>query len=661
MTLFTLSTQFSPCGDQPQAIAQLTDGINSGKKSQVLLGVTGSGKTFTMANVIANVNMPTLVIAPNKTLAAQLYAEFKSLFPDNAVEYFVSYYDYYQPEAYLPAQDAYIEKDSSINDRIDRLRHSATHALLTRKDVIIVASVSCIYGLGSPEAYHGMLLSVQKGLTMDRQSLLARLIDIQYKRNDVDFQRGTFRVRGEHVDIIPVYEDAKAVRLEFFGDEISDIFEIDSLTGCVLGVLEECLIFPGSHFVMPKEQLKSSIGHIRDELNARIDYFHINDQPLERARIEQRTRFDLEMIEEMGVCKGIENYSRYLTGRPSGMAPPTLLEYFPNDFLMMIDESHITVSQVGGMYHGDRSRKQTLVDYGFRLPSALDNRPLQFDEFEKKIHQVIYVSATPADYELTATHGEVVEQVIRPTGLMDPCTEVRSTTGQVDDLYLEIQRAVAQNERVLITTLTKRMSEQLAEFFDAKGVRARYLHSDIDSLERIEILHALRLGTFDVLIGINLLREGLDLPEVGLVAILDADREGFLRSTRSLIQTFGRAARHINGRVILYADKITTAMAHAIDETSRRRQLQEQYNDDHGITPESIQKEITNPMNTLFESDYVSVNIPEKSLSPAQLKKTVSSLRKQMIRAANELKFEDAAEIRDRIYELESVDLGLTP
>ena len=671
MSSFKLVSSFAPTGDQPQAIAALTEGVLSGKKHQVLLGVTGSGKTFTVAHLIANAGKPALVIAPNKTLAAQLYAEFRELFPENAVEYFVSYYDYYQPEAYLPAQDLYIEKDSAINESIDRLRHSATHALLTRRDVIIVASVSCIYGLGSPEAYQGMLLKTRRGETMDRQELLKKLVEIQYERNDIDFHRGTFRVRGEVVEIIPAYEDAKAVRLEFFGDELTKIVEIDSLTGRPIGELSEVAVFPGSHYVTPRERMEEAIEAIRGELSLRMKELHENNKVLERARIEQRTNFDLEMMEEMGFCKGIENYSRYLTGRKPGEPPPTLIEYFPRDFLLVIDESHITVPQIGGMYSGDRSRKTTLVEYGFRLPSALDNRPLTFDEFDNLVNQVVYVSATPAEYELNkaaeesaSSHGArvsghgVVEQIVRPTGLIDPAPEVRPTAGQVEDLLGEIEKCVAAGERVLVTTLTKRMAEELADFYRERGVRVRYLHSDVESLERVEILRSLRLGEFDVLVGINLLREGLDLPEVSLVAIFDADREGFLRSTRSLIQTFGRAARNVNGRVILYADNMTDSMKRAIDETLRRRRLQKAYNEEHGITPTTIKKAISDVLHSIYERDYVAVpETGEEALSPEEAGRRIAKLRREMLAAAKKLEFERAAELRDRISSIEKKGL----
>jgi excinuclease ABC subunit B len=656
---FKLVTTFEPSGDQPQAIRHLTDGVLSGKKHQVLLGVTGSGKTFSVANVIANVNRPTLVIAPNKTLAAQLYGEFKELFPENAVEYFVSYYDYYQPEAYLPAQDLFIEKDSAINERIDKLRHSATHSLLTRRDVIIVASVSCIYGLGSPEAYKNMIVRTAKGEALDRQELLRQLIDIRYERNDYDFHRGTFRVRGDSVEIIPAYEDARAVRMEFFGDELTRIVEIDSLTGKPMSELDEVAIFPGSHYVMPEDRLELAVKEIKEELVLQMNRFHENNKPLERARIEQRTKFDIEMIAEMGFCKGIENYSRYLTGRNPGEPPPTLLEYFPDDFLMVIDESHITVPQIGGMHSGDRSRKTTLVEYGFRMPSALDNRPLKFSEFEGHTNQVLYISATPADYEFERTGGEVVEQIVRPTGLIDPKPEVRPTTGQVEDLLGEIRKCVKGGERVLVTTLTKRMSEELADYFREHGVRVRYLHSDIVSIERIEILRSLRKGEFDVLVGINLLREGLDLPEVALVAILDADREGFLRSARSLIQTFGRASRNVNGRVILYADKMTRSMKAAIDETLRRRKHQKAYNKEHGITPTTIKKEISDVLHSIFEMDYATPSIDEVEITPDKLPSELKKLRRAMLAAAKKLDFEKAAEMRDRIIHLENENLGI--
>lgn len=657
---FRLVTDFTPQGDQPEAIAKLTEGILAGKKHQTLLGVTGSGKTFSIAHVIAHVGKPTLVMAPNKTLAAQLFAEFSELFPENRVEYFVSYYDYYQPEAYVPSRDLYIEKDSAINEQIDRLRHSATHALLTRKDVIIVASVSCIYGLGSPQAYQSMLVRTTAGTTWDRQKLLSKLIEIRYDRNDYDFHRGTFRVRGDSIEIFPAYEDCKAVRLEFFGDELEKIVEIDPLTGQSLGTLSEICIYPASHFVTSEAHLKKAIVEIRADLKKQITTFKNNRKLLEAQRIEQRTRYDCEFLEEMGVCKGIENYSRYFEDRKPGDPPPTLLEYFPRDFLLVLDESHITVPQIGGMYKGDRARKETLVEFGFRLPSALDNRPLRFDEFEKWVHQTIYVSATPSDYELKKSVGEVVEQVVRPTGLLDPEIEIRSTENQVEDLYSEILKRIDKKERVLVTTLTKRMSEELATFYREKGLKVRYLHSDIETLERIEILRDLREGVFDVLIGINLLREGLDLPEVSLVAILDADKEGFLRSERSLIQTFGRAARNVHGTAILYADKMTASMNRAIGETDRRRAKQKEYNQKHGITPQTIQKKISNLLATIYEPGRPAVTVGGETLEIPDLKqlpKIIAKMKKEMNTAANDLQFELAADIRDRIRALEEKHL----
>lgn len=661
MSLFKLATDFVPKGDQPEAIRLLTDGVRANKKHQVLMGVTGSGKTFTMAHVIANVRKPTLIIAPNKTLAAQLFAELKELFPENAVEYFVSYYDYYQPEAYLPAQDLYIEKDSCINERIDTLRHSATHSLLTRQDVIIVSSVSCIYNLGSAEAYKGMLVHTKRGAALSREALLTRLVEIQYQRNDIDFHRGTFRVRGDTVEIFPAYEDSKAIRLQFLGDELERIVEIDALTGKVLGELSEAAIYPGSHHVTEEGQLKEAMATIRTELDGRLKELHAQNKVLEKARLEQRTKYDLEMIEEMGFCKGIENYSRHLTGRPAGSAPPTLLEYFPRDFLVMIDESHITVPQIGGMYEGDRSRKTVLVEYGFRLPSALDNRPLRFDEFEHLVAQTVYVSATPAEYELKKSQGEIVEQLVRPTGLVDPEIKIQKTDGQVEHLSQEIQKTTAKGYRTLVTTLTKRMAEQLADFFRDRGIRVRYLHSDVESLERVEILRSLRLGEFDVLVGINLLREGLDLPEVALVAILDADREGFLRSARSLIQTFGRASRNVHGRVLLYGDTITRSMRSAIDETNRRREKQLAYNQQHSITPTSIQKKISDVLHSIYEMDYVTPSIePElENLSSDKREKLIKKLRQEMLALAKRLDFEEAAKIRDKIQHLEKQAVGV--
>jgi excinuclease ABC subunit B len=660
---FNLVSEFTPKGDQPRAIEELSEGLLKGTKHQTLLGVTGSGKTFSMAHVIANLNKPTLVIAPNKTLAAQLFSEFKELFPENAVEYFVSYYDYYQPEAYVPAQDLYIEKDSSINEAIDKLRHSSTRSLFERNDVIIVASVSCIYGLGSPESYQGLVVEIREGRDYPRQQLLKDLIKVQYERNDYDFHRATFRVRGDVVEILPAYEEDRAIRVEFFGDEIEKLSEIDPLRGSSLRQLKEVSIYPASHYVTPKEQTERAILNIRKELAERIQWFKNQGKLLEAQRIEQRTNFDLEMMEEIGFCKGIENYSRHITGRGPGQPPPTLIDYYPRDFLLFIDESHITVPQLNGMYHGDLSRKQNLVDYGFRLPSALDNRPLKFEEFEEIIHQAVYVSATPSDYELKKSRGVVVEQIIRPTGLIDPKPIVKPVTRQVDDLESEIGKRAEKGERVLVTTLTKKMAEDLTKYYQEKGLRVKYLHSDIDTLERVEILRELRLGGFDVLIGINLLREGLDLPEVSLVAILDADKEGFLRSERSLIQTFGRAARNINGEVILYADQKTDSMKKAIAETERRRKLQEAYNKKHGITPQTVKKNISDVLHSIYEKDYFTVpaepEIPEAEVKPEELPHVIEDLKKQMRKAAERMEFERAAEIRDRIKRLKEKELAL--
>ena len=663
MAKFVLKTDFQPQGDQPQAIAELIEGVRRGDLHQVLLGVTGSGKTFTMANVVMDVQRPTLVLAPNKTLAAQLYGEFKELFPDNAVEYFVSYYDYYQPEAYVPTTDTFIEKDSSINEEIDKLRHSATRSLLTRRDVLIVASVSCIYGLGSPEAYHGLLIRLEQGMELDRNQLLRRLVDIQYSRNDIDFHRGTFRVRGDTVEVFPAYEENRALRIEFFGDEVESISEIDPLRGKVIDRLPATAIFPASHYVATKPTLDQAIGKIQDELLERIQLLREQNRLVEAQRIEQRTLFDIEMMEEMGFCQGIENYSRYLDCRPAGTPPATLFDYFPDDALLFIDESHVTVSQIGGMYRGDRRRKGTLVEYGFRLPSALDNRPLTFDEFSDKKIQTVYASATPGDYELTISDGVVVEQIVRPTGLVDPPIEIRPASTQVDDLIHEIRQVVTEKGRVLVTTLTKRMAEDLTGYLDEVGIRVRYLHSDIDTVERIRIIRDLRHGVFDVLVGINLLREGLDIPEVSLVTILDADKEGFLRSTRSLIQTCGRAARNVDGRVIMYADKITRSMQACLDETGRRRATQVIYNEAHGITPETVRKSFRSILDVLSKDDLSPESLAAEALeeygSQAELSAEIKRLKAEMLQSAADLEFEKAAELRDRILVLEKQDLAL--
>ncbi|MBI5015976.1 MAG: excinuclease ABC subunit UvrB [Deltaproteobacteria bacterium] len=662
---FSLVSDFSPAGDQPQAIEALRRGLQEGLRHQVLLGVTGSGKTFTVANVVAQVDRPTLVLAPNKTLAAQLYAEFKALFPDNAVEYFVSYYDYYQPEAYLPQQDLYIEKDSSINDRIDRLRHAATHALLTRRDVVIVASVSCIYGLGDPEAYQQMILYLEEGVEADRDKILRKLVDLQYQRNDLDFHRGTFRVRGDVVEIFPAYEDERAIRVEFYGDEVEAISLVDPLRGRRLARMKSILVPPASHYVTPKEVLARAIGTIRDELRERLTELRARGQLLEAQRLEQRTMFDLEVLEEMGFCPGIENYSRHLTGRAPGEPPPTLLDYFPEDFVLVVDESHVTVPQVAGMYRGDRSRKETLVEFGFRLPSALDNRPLRFDEFEKRVRQALYISATPARYELEKAGGAVAEQIIRPTGLVDPAMEVRPAQTQVDDLLGEIRDVVGRGGRVLVTTLTKRMAEDLTRYYAELGVKTCYLHSDIDTLERVKIIRDLRQGTHDVLIGINLLREGLDIPEVELVAVLDADKEGFLRSETSLIQTSGRAARNVLGRVLLYADRHTGSIDRALEECRRRRVRQLAYNAEHGITPESVKKKIDDVLSSVYEMDYVTVPLAAEDVqpyrSPEEVEREVERLRKKMLEAAASLEFEEAARCRDEIKKLQEVEMALFP
>ncbi|ALC88839.1 excinuclease ABC subunit B [Bacillus sp. FJAT-18017] len=653
---FELVSKYSPQGDQPKAIEKLVDGIYKGKRIQTLLGATGTGKTFTVSNVIKEVNKPTLVIAHNKTLAGQLYSEFKEFFPNNAVEYFVSYYDYYQPEAYVPSTDTFIEKDASINDEIDKLRHSATSALFERKDVIIIASVSCIYGLGSPEEYSEMVLSLRTGMEIERNKLLRRLVDIQYARNDIDFKRGTFRVRGDVVEIFPVSRDEHCVRVEFFGDEIDRIREVDALTGEILGERNHIAIFPASHFVTREEKLRIAIQNIEAELEERLEELRSEEKLLEAQRLEQRTRYDLEMMREMGFCSGIENYSRHLTLRPPGSTPYTLLDYFPEDFLLVIDESHVTLPQIRGMFNGDKARKQVLVDHGFRLPSALDNRPLMFEEFEKHISQMINVSATPGPYEIEHT-PEMVEQIIRPTGLLDPTIEVRPIEGQIDDLIGEINERVARNERVLITTLTKKMSEDLTDYLKEIGIKVNYLHSEIKTLERIEIIRELRLGKYDVLVGINLLREGLDIPEVSLIAILDADKEGFLRSERSLIQTIGRAARNSNGHVIMYADKITNSMQIAIEETKRRRTVQEEYNKKHGITPTTIQKDIRAAIRATQaaeESEDYSATAPLAKLAKKDRERVIAQMEKEMKEAAKALNFERAAELRDLILELKA-------
>jgi excinuclease ABC subunit B len=659
---FSLTSGFKPQGDQPKAIEKLVRGIETGRHHQVLLGVTGSGKTFTMANVIARANKPALVIAPNKTLAAQLYNEFRDLFPENAVRYFVSYYDYYQPEAYVPSTDTYIEKDASINDEIDKLRHSATKALLERRDTLIVASVSCIYGLGSPEAYFEMMVYLEEGTVINRDQMLRKLVDIQYQRSDYDFHRGTFRVRGDVVEIFPAYEDSSALRVEFFDDVIDAIREIDPIRGKIMRRVDKACVYPASHYVTGEERMKQAVHDIRKELAERLRELRAEAKLLEAQRLEQRTLYDLELLEEMGFCPGIENYSRHLTGRKPGEPPPTLLSYFPADFLLVIDESHVTVPQIGGMYRGDRSRKETLVEYGFRLPSALDNRPLNFAEFEASFHQAIYISATPAQYEIEKSRGAVVEQVIRPTGLMDPDVVVRPARNQVDDLLEEIRRRVELKERVLVTTLTKRMAEDLTDYYQDLNVKVRYLHSDIETLERVEIIRQLRTGAFDVLVGINLLREGLDLPEVSLVAVLDADKEGFLRSDRSLIQTIGRAARNVRGTVILYADGVTESMKRAIDETSRRRKLQAAFNKRHGITPQTVVKSLGLPLVKFYEADYHDVALAAEDgakYGAAELPKMIRQLRKEMKQAAERLEFETAAALRDRIHDLEQKELAI--
>ena len=664
-TLFRLRTDHVPTGDQPAAIEQLASNIEAGVRDQVLLGVTGSGKTFTMANVIARVNRPALVLAPNKTLAAQLYNEFRALFPENAVEYFVSYYDYYQPEAYVPASDTYIEKDSAINDDIDKLRHAATHALLTRRDVIIVASVSCIYGLGSPEYYARLIIPVEAGQRASMDSIITRLVDVQYERNDIDFHRGTFRVRGDVLEVIPAYEHERALRLEFFGDEIEAVREIDPLTGEVVGNIGKTVIYPASHYVTDRDNLERAMSDIRDELGERLRFFQAGNKLVEAQRLEQRTQLDLEMMQELGYCTGIENYSRHLDGRKEGEPPATLLDYFPDDFVLFADECHISIPQVGGMFKGDRSRKTTLVDFGFRLPSALDNRPLEFHEFLDRLNQVVYVSATPGHWELERSQGIVAEQIIRPTGLLGPEVEVRPVKGQIDDLLGECRARVERGERVLVTTLTKRMAEDLTEYLNSMGVSSRYLHSDIDTMERMAIIKALRSGEFDVLVGINLLREGLDIPEVSLVAILDADKEGFLRSTGSLIQTFGRAARNAEGRVLLYADAVTPSMRAAMGETARRRTKQEAWNEAHGTTPTTISKPLVTPFDSLYtfssegkargrgkQAKRQAETAAPQEVTAQNVGRYLKQLEREMRDAARDLEFEKAAALRDRIRHL---------
>tara|TARA_B100000749_G_scaffold280895_2_gene280607 strand:+ start:216 stop:2270 length:2055 start_codon:yes stop_codon:yes gene_type:complete len=663
---FNIVSEFKPSGDQPKAIEQLVSQYKDGMNHQTLLGVTGSGKTFTMAHVIEKLQQPTLILAHNKTLAAQLFSEFKEIFPENAVEYFVSYYDYYQPEAFIPSTNTFIEKDSAINEQIDRMRHSATRSLFERRDVIIVSSVSCIYGLGSPDAYANLVLEVESNQETPRDAFLRELVKIQYARRDVDFDRGSFRVRGDVVEVFPPYEDENVIRIEFFGDFVDQISRVDPIRGEVIEELDRALIFPSSHYVSTEEEQIRAIESIRDELRDRIGHFKNEMMFTEAERIEQRTSYDLELISEMGFCPGIENYSRHFNGRAPGEAPPTLLEYFPKDFLTIIDESHVTVPQIGGMYRGDRSRKETLVAHAYRLPSALDNRPLNFQEFEQNVNEALYVSATPGEYELKKCGGLFTEQIIRPTGLLDPIIEVRPVRNQVDDLLGEIRDRVEKKERVLVTTLTKRTAEDLTEYYEGLNVKVKYLHSDIDTLERTEIIRDLRLGVFDVLVGINLLREGLDIPEVSLVAITDADKEGFLRSERSLIQTIGRAARNENGRVILYADKITASMKKAMDETARRREIQEEYNKKHGIVPKTIKKAVKAGLLELFGYDdtgegesQVAASTVEYQKDPSSIHKQIEDLKKKMRKAASQLEFEEAAKIRDEVKRLEILELNL--
>ncbi len=649
---FKIQSDYKPTGDQPEAIDKIVKAINNDEKFNTLLGVTGSGKTFTMANIIQQVKKPTLIIAHNKTLAAQLYSEFKEFFPENAVEYFVSYYDYYQPEAYVAHSDTYIEKDASINDEIDKLRHSATAAILERRDCIIISSVSCIYGLGDPQDYKELMVSLRPGMEKDRDDIIKRLIEIQYERNDVNFTRGTFRVRGDILEIFPANTDERAIRIEFFGDEIDRITEIDYLTGKIVGLRNHVVIFPASHYVTTQERIDKAIIDIQEELKERIDYFKDNDKLIEAQRIDQRTRYDIEMLKEIGFCQGIENYSRHITGRKAGDKPYTLMDFFPDDYLIIIDESHVTVPQIRGMYAGDRSRKTSLIDNGFRLPSAYDNRPLNFSEFEENINQILFVTATPGPYEIEHS-TTIAEQIIRPTGLLDPIIEVRPINNQIDDLVGEINNVIEKGERVLITTLTKKMSEDLSDYLKEIGIKVKYLHSDIDTLERVEIIRDLRLGKFDVLVGINLLREGLDIPEVSLVAILDADKEGFLRSETSLIQTIGRAARNANGKVIMYADKITRSMQSAIDETKRRREIQMHYNEEHGIVPKTIKKGIRNAIEATIVADEEAIYGDINENDESSIKESIENLQAEMMEAAQNLQFERAAQLRDKIKELE--------